>query len=92
MLGMQNTMPISKDKAIEIANAFVQQRQPGLCRGLLSASLECRGSGVERLGMGSTYWSVMFDRATSEDVIVSSGEVIVLVDEESGRAAFYPVL
>ena len=42
--------------------------------------------------MGATYWSVMFERETPEDVVVSPGEVIVFVDEESGRAAFYPVL
>ena len=85
-------MPVSKDQAIEIASAFVQQRQPGLCRGLLTASHECGSPDTDRLGMGATYWSVMFERATPDDLVVSPGEVIVLVDEQSGRAAFYPVL
>ena len=89
-------MTVSKDQAIQIATDFVQQHQksdPYPLRLETQTVRHCRGGyGTDSLGMGATYWSVMFELATPDDVVVCPGEVIVLVDEESGRAAFHPLL
>ena len=82
-------MPMSQDQAIQIARAFVQQRHDLETDPLHYDSPTVRhkrgGYGTDHLGMGATYWSVMFERVEQEDVVMSPGEVIVLVDEESGR-------
>ena len=82
-------MPVSQDQAIQIARAFVQQRHDPLADPLHydtpTVSHERGGYGTDYLGMGATYWSVMFLRVEQEGVVVSPGEVIVFVDEESGR-------
>lgn len=82
-------MPVSQDQAIRIAREFVQQRRGPKAYPLHYESPtvqhERGGYGTDRLGMGATYWTVMFELVEQPDVVVSPGEVIVYVDEESGR-------
>src|ERR1051326_37618 len=89
-------MPVSQDQAVQIASDFVRQhRAPdayALRAGAATARHERGGYGTDRLGMGGAYWSVMFEIEVPEDVVVSPDVVIVYVDEETGRAEFFPGL
>jgi hypothetical protein len=66
---------VSKEHAVKIAQEFVRT-QLAHCPVLLDSPF----ARSESVG-GRHRWAVMFDRVTPPDVVVSPGEVIVLVDE-----------
>ena len=66
--------------AVKIAREFLQTRLPE-CPVLLDSPF------ARREPVGDHHrWSVMFERVMPPDVVVSPGEVIVLVDEVTGAA------
>ena len=61
-----------------IAQQFVRTRLP-------EGSVRLDSPFARRQAVGDCFrWSIMFDRITPPDVVVSPGEIIVLVDEATG--------
>jgi hypothetical protein len=81
-------MTISQEQARKIAQEFVRTRLAECPVRLESPSPFARREQVR----GRPCWAVVFDRITPSDVVVSPEQVIVLVDEVSGTAAFEHVL
>jgi hypothetical protein len=79
-------MPISQDHAVRIAQDFVQSK--------LSAGLvRLTARSVQHESVGDVYrWVIMFDRVAPPDVVLSPGEIIVLVDEANGTPTFEYVI
>ena len=75
-------MVVSKEHAVKIAQEFVRTRLPE-CPVRLDSPFARREVIRDRYR-----WTVMFDRITPPDVVVSPGEVIVLVDEVTGTPEF----
>ena len=75
-------MPVSQEHAVKIAREFLQTRLPE-CPVLLDSPL------ARREPIGDHHrWLVLFERVMPPNVVVSPGEVIVLVDEASGIPEF----
>ena len=75
-------MVVSKEHAVKIAQDFVRTQLPE-CPVRLDTPF------VRREVLGDGYrWAIMFERVTPPDVVVSPGEVIVLVDETTGKPEF----
>jgi hypothetical protein len=91
-------MSINEERAIAVARDFAEAAYRDskfqLRIGDANASFENGGFGHEVLGLGFTYWSVLFDLiALDENVaVMDPNHVIVLVDAETERAVWFPVM
>jgi len=91
-------MSINEERAISVARSFAEATyrdskfQLGI--GDASARFENGGFGHEVLGLGFAHWSVLFDLvALDENVAVMDPDhVIVLVDAETERTVWFPVM
>jgi len=89
---------IKEERAIAVARAFAEAAYRDskfqLRIGDANARFENGGFGREVLGLGVTYWSVLFDLiALDENVAVMDPDhVIVLVDAETERTVWFPVM
>jgi hypothetical protein len=75
-------MPVSKEQAVKIARDFLQTRISGDSI-RLEQPLSVQRENARRDTPAS--WCVMFERIDPPNVVTSPGEVVVLVDEETGR-------
>lgn len=90
-------MAQSKESALAIAREFVRKEyRDSKWSVLLEAPLSIqRGEGgfpTDHLGFGVHYWSVMFQLEEEPGAVMSPDHVIVLVDEQTGEAKWFPVM
>lgn len=91
-------MGINEKAALSIAREFAAKEYKDsrfpLQLGEASIRLEQGGFGHTYLGLGESYWSVLFNlKAPDPSVAVMDPDhVIVLVDSESGGAVWFPVM
>jgi hypothetical protein len=92
------SVTIHEERAIAVARSFAEAAYQGskfqLRIGDASARLENGGFGHEVLGLGFAYWSVLFNLiALDESVAVMDPDhVIVLVDAETERTVWFPLM
>jgi hypothetical protein len=75
-------MAVAREHAVKIAREYLQSRMAGGSArfdGPVSVRREDARKG------GTSHWSVMFERVEPPGVVLSPGEVIVHVDEETGH-------
>lgn len=88
-------MAFTKEQAVKAAREFLLRNAAGTDYPVReepeSARLETGDFGSS-LGVGKSYWSVVFEFETPNNIVVSPGEVIVLVDEQTGKVAFFSSL
>ena len=91
-------MSINEERALLVARSFAEAAYRDskfqLSIGGASARFENGGFGNEVLGLGFAHWSVLFDLvAIDENVAVMDPDhVIVLVDAETERTVWFPVM
>lgn len=91
-------MSINEDRAISLARSFAeaayQDSKFQLRIGDASARFENGGFGHNVLGLGFTYWSVLFDLVSLDEnvAVMDPAHVIVLVDAETERTVWFPVM
>ncbi|KRB87075.1 hypothetical protein [Duganella sp. Root198D2] len=91
-------MSISKERAISVArnfaNAEYRDSKFGLRIGEAHARFENGGFGHNVLGLGFAHWSVLFDLVALDGMVavMDPNHVIVLVDAETERAVWFPVM
>jgi hypothetical protein len=91
-------MALSKENVIKLARDFVRGEHSGSkWKVFLEKPLsieKCQGGfGSDVLGMGHHHWSVMFGIETPEGTAVMNPDhVIVMVDDETGRTVWFPVM
>lgn len=91
-------MSINEERAIITARRFAEasyrDSEFQLRIGDASARLENGGFGHDYLGLGSSCWSVLFNlvRLDESIAVMDPCHVIVLVDAETERAVWFPVL
>ena len=91
-------MALSQEKVIELAREFVRGEYSGSqWKVFLEKPLsieKCQGGfGSDVLGMGHHHWSIMFQTETPEGTaVIDPDHVIVLVDDTTGRAVWFPVM
>jgi hypothetical protein len=86
LLGRIKRMRVSQEHAEKIAQVFMQAQLP-MCPVRLDSPFTRREEFEDRFR-----WVIMFERVLPPDVVVSPGEVIVLVDEASGMPKFEHVI
>ena len=79
-------MRVSREDAVKIAQDFVWNLLP-----TCPVRLDCPLAQREEAG-GCFYWVIVFDKVLSANVVESPGEIIVLVDETSGKPEFQYVI
>ncbi len=91
-------MSINKDTALAIAKEFAKREYKNTCSQLLpesaEARLETKGVGHAHLGINEHYWSVLFALASTdpEVAVMTPDYVIVIVDAETGKSLWMPVM
>lgn len=91
-------MSIGKERAIFLAREFAEtgfrKKKTQLRLGSANALLETGGFGHERLGLGISYWSVLFQllNADSSIATMDPDHVIVLVDAQSETTVWFPLM
>lgn len=91
-------MSISEERAIILARKFAEseylKRDVLLRLGDASARLERGGFGHDFLGLGFSYWSILFNivNADSAIAVMDPDHLIVLVDAKSEKSVWFPVM
>jgi len=91
-------MSISEERAIALARTFAEAAYRaskfGLRIGDASARFENGGFGHEFLNLGFAYWSVLFNLVSLDEnvAVMDPDHVIVLVDAETERTVWFPVM
>lgn len=91
-------MTINEERAIITARRFAEasyrDSEFQLRIGDASARLENGGFGHDYLGLGFSYWSVLLNLVGLDEGVATMDpdHVIVLVDAETERAVWFPVL
>ena len=89
-------MTVSQSQATEIARDFIRANQrPGdwpASHTPSSVNLDRGGFPSEFLGLGKEYWSLVFSLELPSDIVMTPDFVIVLVDVQTGKPAWFPVM
>jgi hypothetical protein len=91
-------MSISEERAISVARKFAEAAYRDskfhLAIGEASARFENGGFGHNVLGLGFAHWSVLFDLIALDEsiAVMDPNHVIVLVDAETERTVWFPVM
>jgi hypothetical protein len=91
-------MNISEERAIFVAREFAQseyrKRHARLVLGDASARWEDGGFGHDVLGLGFSYWSILFNIVSSDSnvAVMDPDHLIVLVDAKSEKSVWFPVM
>lgn len=91
-------MCITEKQAIFIAREFAESEYSNkefpLRLGDANARLESGGFGHDILGLGLSYWSILFNLVSfdSNVAVMNPDHLIVLVDAESGMPVWFPVM
>jgi hypothetical protein len=91
-------MNINEQAALSIAREFAAKEYKDskfpLLLGEASVHLEQGGLGHGYFGLSKNYWSILFnlENSASNETVVDPDHVIVLVDSESGKAIWFPVM
>ena len=91
-------MSISEERAIFVASKFAEseyrKRNLLLRLGDASARLEEGGFGHDVLGLGFSYWSILFNIVNSDSTVavMNPDHLIVLVDAKSEKSVWFPVM
>lgn len=89
-------MSITEEQAISVARRFAESEyQNSKFRiGDASARFEKGGFGHDVLGIGFFHWSVLFNLVGFDEkiAVMDPDHVIVLVDTETERAIWFPVM
>jgi hypothetical protein len=91
-------MSISEERAIIVAREFAEskysKRNALLRLGDASARLERGGFGHDFLGLGFSYWSILFNimNVDSTIAVMDPDHLIVLVDATSEKSVWFPVM
>ena len=92
------SMSITKERAISIAKKFAESEYRNtefpLRLGDAQARLERGGFGHNVLGLGLSYWSIVFDLVNldSNVAVMDPDHLIVLVDAESEKPVWFPLM
>lgn len=91
-------MSINEEQAISVARRFAESEYRNskfqFRIGDASARFEKGGFGHEVLGIGFFHWSVLFNLVGLDEkvAVMDPDHVIVLVDAETERAIWFPVM
>lgn len=91
-------MSINEERAISVARSFAeaayQDSKFQLRIGDATARFENGGFGHDVLGIGFAHWSVLFDLVALDEkiAVMDPDHVIVLVDAETERTVWFPVM
>ena len=90
-------MTVSEDQAVQIARDFIQANYRlgdwPVPQALSSVRLDRGGFPTDFLGLGEEYWSLIFNLELPPGIAAMDPDfVIVLVDAQSGKPAWFPVL
>jgi hypothetical protein len=91
-------MNINQQEAISIAREFAAKEyecsQFPLLIGEVNARLEHGGFGHKYFGLSESHWSILFNLKSLDPnvAVMDPDHLIVLVDSNSGRAVWFPVM